>query len=398
MKRIKLLLVLLAALLLFIGCSQQKESTQWYRGNLHTHSYWSDGDTYPEMVMDWYKSHGYEFVALSDHNILAEGEKWKTIKDEEIYQQAFKNYLQKYGKDWVVYKNEDDKISVKLKTLAEYAPLFEEPGKFLIVKSEEITDKVGKKDVHLNAHNLQTLIEPQGGETIVEALQRNIDAVIQQRKETGIPMLVHINHPNFRYSVTADDMIQLHGERFFEVFNGHPWVRNAGDSLHMSTEEMWDLVNIAYANRNQPLMFGVATDDAHEYHEFGKMMSNAGRGWVQVRASSLDAESLIAAMEKGDFYASTGVALNDVSFENNTITIDVQTEPDVNYNIAFIGCKVGDDATQVLETIKGSHAEFLVTEDLQFVRAKVISDKLHDNPPPGPDYQVAWTQPVVYQK
>lgn len=49
------------------------DQKQWFRGNLHTHSYWSDGDEFPEMIMDWYKSHGYQFVALSDHNILAEG-------------------------------------------------------------------------------------------------------------------------------------------------------------------------------------------------------------------------------------------------------------------------------------------------------------------------------------
>src|SRR3954462_5513797 len=52
----------------------------WYKGNLHTHSYWSDGDDFPEMIMDWYKSHGYQFVALSDHNTLQEGEKWKLIQ------------------------------------------------------------------------------------------------------------------------------------------------------------------------------------------------------------------------------------------------------------------------------------------------------------------------------
>src|SRR5687768_2391459 len=43
---------------------------QWWKGNLHTHSLWSDGDDYPEMIVDWYKQHGYQFLALSDHNVL----------------------------------------------------------------------------------------------------------------------------------------------------------------------------------------------------------------------------------------------------------------------------------------------------------------------------------------
>lgn len=26
---------------------------RWWKGNLHTHTLWSDGDDYPEMVVDW---------------------------------------------------------------------------------------------------------------------------------------------------------------------------------------------------------------------------------------------------------------------------------------------------------------------------------------------------------
>src|SRR5258707_11461266 len=50
--------------------------TQYWKGNLHTHSLWSDGDDFPEMIADWYKQHGYHFLALTDHNVFAEGEKW----------------------------------------------------------------------------------------------------------------------------------------------------------------------------------------------------------------------------------------------------------------------------------------------------------------------------------
>jgi ABC-type glycerol-3-phosphate transport system substrate-binding protein len=28
---------------------------RWFKGNLHTHSLWSDGDDYPEMIADWFK-------------------------------------------------------------------------------------------------------------------------------------------------------------------------------------------------------------------------------------------------------------------------------------------------------------------------------------------------------
>src|SRR5437868_6509038 len=51
---------------------------RWWKGNLHTHTFWSDGDDFPEMVAEWYRTRGYHFLALTDHNILAQGMRWKT--------------------------------------------------------------------------------------------------------------------------------------------------------------------------------------------------------------------------------------------------------------------------------------------------------------------------------
>ena len=63
-------------LIFLTGCSdRESDNRRWFKGNLHTHSYWSDGDEFPEMIMDWYKDRGYDFVALTDHNILAQGGK-----------------------------------------------------------------------------------------------------------------------------------------------------------------------------------------------------------------------------------------------------------------------------------------------------------------------------------
>lgn len=56
--------------------SGQEEVDKWWRGNLHTHTLWSDGDDYPEVVAKWYKDNGYHFLALSDHNIFQNSERW----------------------------------------------------------------------------------------------------------------------------------------------------------------------------------------------------------------------------------------------------------------------------------------------------------------------------------
>ncbi len=369
----------------------------WYKGNLHTHSYWSDGDEFPEVVMDWYKSNGYNFVALSDHNTLAEGEKWKTISGDSIYQAAFNSYLKDYGVDWVTYKNESDTIRVKLKTYEEYKSRFEVEQQFLIIQSEEITDRYENKPIHINATNISEKIEPQGGGSVSEVLQNNINQVLEQRERTGIPMIPHINHPNFGYGVSLEDMQKLEGERFFEVYNGHPSVHNLGDSIHISTEKMWDLINISYLNNHKEIMYGIATDDAHNYHSKGKSWSNAGRGWIEVLAENLTAESLIHSMEAGDFYASTGVELKSISLKENVLTIEVNAQEGNQYEISFIGCRKGDTDSNVLKMVSGSTASFNLTDDILFVRTKVTSSKLHPNPVENMKYESAWTQPVLYK-
>ncbi len=386
-------LILVSLYFLFTGCSP-KEELKWFKGNLHTHTYWSDGDAFPEMVLDWYKSNGYQFVALSEHNIIANVEKWKKIPRSVICRQGFDDYLKKYGDDWVDYKEDSSGLSVRLKTEAEYLPLFQEEGAFSVLKAEEITDSFEGKPLHMNATNVQELIEPRHGGSVAETLQNNINAVLEQREKTGLPIMPHINHPNFGWGISVEDMKELTGERFFEVFNGHPGVRNYGDSAHISTEAMWDQINIAYLERGQPLMFGLGTDDSHHYHKFGGQFSNSGRGWVMVQAKSLDPADLIYAMEAGQFYASSGVTLNKLEQNSGKIELEIATLPGVQYTIEFIGVKKGSNQSEVFETVEGNGATFNLTNEMLFVRAKITSTKRKENPFQVGDLESAWTQPI----
>lgn len=386
---------LLFLLLMLAACSTEEEKLTWYKGNLHTHTYWSDGDEFPEMVLDWYKTNGYDFIGLSDHNTLAQDEKWKLIAKSPLYEESFQKYLAKFGADWVVYKTDTGRIQVKLKTFNEYKSKME-ANDFLIIPSEEITNYVnGKIPVHVNATNLQQFIEPPNAATVMETMQQSVDAVLKQRAETGVPMFPHINHPNFGWAITVDDMIALKGERFFEVYNGHPLVNNYGDSTRLSTEAMWDKINAAYSKRNQPIMYGLATDDSHSYHQFGSTFSNAGRGWVMVQASKLDAASLIEAMEAGRFYSSTGVTLDELRVTDNELTINIAEEAGVEYTIELIGLKTGAEETEIIQTIRDSELNYKLSNDYVFVRARITSTKPKENPFQEGDFEMAWTQPVL---
>ena len=189
-------------------------------------------------------------------------------------------------------------------------------------------------------------------------------------------------------------MISLQGERFFEVYNGHPMVFNLGDSIHMSTEEMWDMINVAYLKAGKPLMYGLATDDSHHYHEFGKTWSNSGRGWVMVSADTLSPESLIDALESGNFYSTMGVTLLNYQYDGSKIHMEIDHVAGVEYTISLIGLKEGKSQTEELKSVKGNSATFDVSE-LRLARCKIISTKRHGNPIESLYYEMAWTQPVI---
>lgn len=389
----RIILCFLGALTILAGCEKPTDHRKWYKGNLHTHSLWSDGDEFPEMIMDWYKTRGYHFLALTDHNRLAEGEKWIVVPKSRIYEEGFDRYLKKYGEEWVTFKRDTGRIQVRLKTYDEYRTLFEDEN-FLVIRSEEVSDRFEGKPMHMNATNVQHVIKPQGGNSMAELMQRNVDAVLQQRKETGVPMIPHINHPNYYFAITAEDFINLKGERFFEVFNGHPKVYNYGDSTHAGVEYMWDEINIAYSRKNQPFLYALASDDSHHYHLMGSQYSNAGRGWIMVLADSLNPSSLIRAMEAGDFYATTGVTLEDVTVKEHSLHVKVKEEQGVKYEIQFIGATGQDEHTRILKTVSGTEGAIELHDSYIFVRAKITSDKLKENPFRDKDYETAWTQPV----
>jgi len=61
---------------------------QWYKGCLHVHSAVSDGVLTPEQVLNWYRSRGYHFVALTDHHVPSQAqavaEDWITLAGIEV--------------------------------------------------------------------------------------------------------------------------------------------------------------------------------------------------------------------------------------------------------------------------------------------------------------------------
>jgi hypothetical protein len=296
---------------------------RWFRGNTHSHTTESDGDSPPEVVARWYRDHGYHFLVLSDHNVFTDPHTLAHLVDST----------------------------------------------FLLIPGEELTSAFRNAAVHVNGLNIPGLIPPRRAETLVGTVQANVTAV---REVDGVP---HINHPNFRWSLSADVLAQVTGDRLLEIYNGHPLVHNEGGGGVPGLEAVWDDL-LTRGLR----IYGIAVDDAHHFTgEFAANRSNPGRGWIVIRAPRLEARALMEALEAGRFYASTGVELRDIVVTPRRLEVHIATAGDYRYTTTFIG-----EGGRVLATTGANPAVYELRGRTRYVRAKVVDS----------GGAVAWVQPV----
>ena len=394
------------------------DDLRWYRGNMHTHSHWSDGDDYLESIGLWYRDNDYDFLVFTDHNVLPTTERWVDVEKSKGKRKAYDKLKEKFP-GWVEERETDGRLEVRLRTFDEVDEKLAIPGKFLLIQGEEVSDRFERYPIHLNASHVRELLRPQGGNSVSEVIQRNVDAAIAQRKKTGQATLIHLNHPNFGYAVTAEDLFPIIGEQFFEVYNGHPTVHNTGDEQRASTERIWDIVlTKRLAEFDLPLMYGLATDDGHNYHNIPSRAAEPGRGWVMVLAGELSPEALVKSLEAGRFYASNGVTLKAISSTPGELSVEVDPKSGETYTNDFIGTRAGydheskpvldDDGKEIrttriyssdigetLATVEGTKAIYRFQGDEIYIRARITSSADHPNPSEPGDKQRAWVQPIT---
>jgi hypothetical protein len=88
----------------------------------------------------------------------------------------------------------------------------------------------------------------------------------------------------------------------------------------------------------------------------------------------------VDALERGDFYASTGVTLADYQVTAHAMTVKVASTTFAKYRIQFIG-----SGGRLLREVADSSAEYTFTGSEGYVRAKVLES----------NGLVAWCQPVM---
>lgn len=298
-------------------------SGPWYKGNTHAHTTESDGDTSPAEVARWYRDHRYAFLVLTDHNTYTD--------------------------------------PAALADLTNSA--------FLLIPGEEVTSAFDGAPVHVNGLNLPGLVAARDADGLVATIQANVDAI---REVQGVP---HVNHPNFQWAFGAEALAQVERYRLLEIHNGHPQVHNLGGGGTPGMEAVWDAL-LTGGKR----VWGIAVDDAHHFQgEFAPDRANPGRGWVSVRADSLEAGAIMNALEAGRFYASSGVELSDVVVDRTRLTVHVAARGDFRYTTTFIGA-----GGEVLGRSTDNPAVYDLDDDVGYVRARVQDSMGY----------AAWTQPV----
>lgn len=287
---------------------------KWFKGNTHTHTVNSDGDSTPDEVVRWYRdTKSYQFLVLTDHNFLTSVDGLNAL----------------HGAD----------------------------SKFLVIRGEEVSDKFGEKPLHINALDLKSLVTAQGGSSVSDALNRNVAAI---RKADGIP---HINHPNFLWAITGADLKQVKNNTLFEIFNGHPTVNNMGGGGVPGLEEVWD--DILTSGQE---IYGIAVDDAHVFKRpWDATAARPGQGWVVVRSQTLEPRAIVSALDRGEFYASNGVVLTDVAVTKESLTVTIDEAPTTKYRTQFVG-----RGGKVLKEVIANPAVYSFTGEEGYVRARVL--------------------------
>jgi hypothetical protein len=298
---------------------------RWLKGNTHTHTRYSDGDSPPETVVDWYEAHGYDFLFLTDHNVL--------IPDDHL-----------------------------AKLQRETLPVWQ---------GEEVTMAA----VHVNGLGVQEqIVPPWQGRSMFEAEVKESHSerlrwALERIAAQGA--VAHVNHPNYLFTLSIDDLLAAGDVGLVEVANGHNAVHNEGDETHPSTEVIWDALLTAGGK-----VWGVASDDAHHFQVWGENYSNPGRGWLRVEAESVRMAEVLESLRAGRFYASSGLELSAYEASNTELSLELAGD---SATIELIG-----QGGAVLDTAQGDRARFALTAVGPYARVRATAS----------DGRQLWTQPL----
>lgn len=257
--------------------------TNYYRANLHSHSTISDGAFSPEELKQIYKSRGYQILAITDHNITIahpelEDEDFLLITANEINIDE-KTPIGPYGKTYHLnlYARQQDNL---------WQPWL--PPKLYNADARQYVDKASPADL-VPSYDTDA-----------------VNAIIAAANENGF--LVCYNHPTWSLQ-SYPDYAGLKGLWGVELYNTCTCVGGCDENNNRVYQDMLMAGNT---------LFPVAADDLHHRDNPHKI---AG-GWVMIGAEKLEYDTVLAAMARGDLYASTGAEIHGITVSDGILSVD----------------------------------------------------------------------------
>jgi len=320
------------------------ESEVWLKGSTHVHARASgDSSEPPGNVIGWYEQRRYDFIVLTDHNRVSE--------------------LGPFGET------------------RGQATLRDPHAGLIVFSGIELThNPVGclpagdrSRNCRIHVNLLGPTARPIGR---IEWAERRSHFRLDMYRaalhtQAALGGIAQLNHPQWLWGMTPELMVELahHGMPLIEIANVAFSKWNAGDAAHPSVEALWD----AALSRGATL-WGVASDDAHDYEGHGKYPP--GGGWVMVHARR-DPRAILDALAAGRFYASTGVVLARAEVERDELVVAVDPAAQGGYTIDFI------ENGRRVDSVRGRAARRRVPAT-GYVRAVVTRN----------DGKRAWIQPA----
>jgi len=237
---------------------------RFWRGNLHTHSDRSDGCLTPQEVCRRYRAEGYDFLALTDHFIGA------------------------YGYP-----------------ITDTVP-FREAGFTTILGAEIHSGATANGELwHILAVGLPAAFQPPHAPGFAPVAGQESGPEIAARARAA-GAFVAIAHPQWS-GLTLADARSLTAAHAVEIYNH-------GCAIGCDRADGAAIADLLLSEGRRLSL--IATDDAHftEPDHFG--------GWVMVKAEENAPESLLAALKRGDFYASQGPELRGVRLDDDRLAVE----------------------------------------------------------------------------
>lgn len=303
----------------------------WYKGNLHCHTTDSDGCLTAAEVVQLYRKNGYDFLAISDHDIFSDYRKEFDCKEFII--------LPAVEASAVLYQDAKRKRSERLSIHHIHGIL-----------GNEDMQKNAKKGIfsHQQKYPAREFYGSWDGAKAAQELQDDL-------KAHGC--ITIYNHPVWS-RVREANFIDTEGLTALEVYNYGTVNESATefDTLH------WDVML-----RNGTHIFATASDDNHN----DGIVDDSFGGYIMVKAEKLDHESIINSIIDGNYYSSTGPQIYDWGIKNNTVYVECSPVNRVNF---IAGNYINAGGSVISEAGKDdvTQAEFVLRGNEEYIRVECI--------------------------